>query len=157
MKREEIDQDAERAALLKLVVSASDVVRKQIEETLAQTELTEPMITMLWVLEPTTSVSMRELATKLNYDPSNISVLTDRLVSMGLVQRLPHPTDGRRRVLKRTAKGDALYREILTQLFERSPIFGLSAAEQRQLHELLSKVEALGASASDHVRRALQS
>lgn len=151
------DRDTERAALLKLVVSASDVVRKQIEQTLAQTELTEPMITMLWALEPTTSVSMRELATKLNYDPSNISLLTDRLVSMGLVQRLPHPTDGRRRVLKLTPKGDALYREVLTQLFERSPIFGLSTGEQRQLGDLLSKIEALGAPANDHVRRALQS
>ena len=150
-------RDAERATLLRLVVTASELVRRQMEETLAQTELTEPMITMLWALQPSTAMSMRELAAKLNYDPSNISLLSDRLVSMDLIQRLPHPTDGRRRVLRLTQKGEDLYREVLTQLFERSPIFGLSADEQRQLRDLLSKVESLGAPASDHVRRALQS
>ena len=153
--RSEADQDAERASLLRLVVSASDLVRRQTELTLAQTELTEPMITMLWVLQPSTAMSMRELADKLNYDPSNISLLGDRLVSMGLVQRLPHPTDGRRRVLRLTERGDALYREILTQMFERSPIFKLSVQEQRQLRDLLTKIHSFESAAADPVKRVL--
>lgn len=153
--RTEADRDAERASLLRLVVSASDLVRRQTEVTLARTELTEPMITMLWVLQPSTAMSMRELAAKLNYDPSNISLLGDRLVSMGLVQRLPHPTDGRRRVLRLTEQGDAVYREILTQLFERSPIFKLSDDEQRQLGELLTKIQSLDSAEGDPVKRVL--
>ena len=155
--RSEADQDAERVSLLRLVVSASDLVHRQTELTLRQTELNEPMITMLWVLQPSTDMSMRELAAKLNYDPSNVSLLADRLVSMGLVQRMPHPTDGRRRVLRLTERGDALYREILAQLFERSPIFKLSAEEQQQLRELLTKIRSFESAADDHVRRVLDS
>ncbi|MFF7472300.1 MarR family transcriptional regulator [Streptomyces sp. NPDC008092] len=155
--RSEADQEAERVSLLRLVVSASDLVRRQTELTLRQTELTEPMITMLWVLQPSTDMSMRELAAKLNYDPSNVSLLADRLVSMGLVQRLPHPTDGRRRVLRLTERGDALYHEILEQLFERSPIFKLSAEEQHQLRELLTKIRSFESAADDHIRRVLDS
>ena len=82
------------------------------------------------------------LYAKLNYDPSNISLLGDRLVSRGLVERQPHPTDGRRRVLRLTDQGDALYQAMLTRLFERSPLFQLTPAEQQQLAELLAKVEA---------------
>lgn len=155
--RSEADQDAERVSLLRLVVSASDLVHRQTELTLRQTELNEPMITMLWVLQPSTDMSMRELAAKLNYDPSNVSLLADRLVSMGLVQRMPHPTDGRRRVLRLTERGDALYREILAQLFERSPIFKLSAEEQQQLRELLTKIRSFESAGDDHVRRVLDS
>ncbi|MFD4506617.1 MarR family winged helix-turn-helix transcriptional regulator [Streptomyces sp. NPDC058457] len=155
--RSEADQEAERVSLLRLVVSASDLVRRQTELTLRGTELTEPMITMLWVLQPSTDMSMRELAAKLNYDPSNVSLLADRLVSMGLVQRLPHPTDGRRRVLRLTERGDALYHEILAQLFERSPIFKLSAEEQQQLRDLLNKIRSFESAADDHIRRVLDS
>ncbi|GGN39486.1 hypothetical protein GCM10011578_086100 [Streptomyces fuscichromogenes] len=144
-------------SLLRLVVSASDLVRRQTELTLRGTELTEPMITMLWVLQPSTDMSMRELAAKLNYDPSNVSLLADRLVTMGLVQRLPHPTDGRRRVLRLTERGDALYHEILAQLFERSPIFKLSPEEQQQLRDLLTKIRSFESAADDHIRRVLDS
>ncbi|WP_189268403.1 MarR family winged helix-turn-helix transcriptional regulator [Streptomyces fuscichromogenes] len=155
--RSEVDQEAERVSLLRLVVSASDLVRRQTELTLRGTELTEPMITMLWVLQPSTDMSMRELAAKLNYDPSNVSLLADRLVTMGLVQRLPHPTDGRRRVLRLTERGDALYHEILAQLFERSPIFKLSPEEQQQLRDLLTKIRSFESAADDHIRRVLDS
>ncbi|MFC8432482.1 MarR family winged helix-turn-helix transcriptional regulator [Streptomyces sp. NPDC057253] len=143
--------------LLRLVVSASDLVRRQTELALRQTELTEPMITMLWVLQPSSDMSMRELAAKLNYDPSNVSLLADRLVAMGLVQRLPHPTDGRRRVLRLTERGDTLYHEILAQLFERSPIFKLSTEEQQQLRDLLVKIRSFESAADDHIRRVLDS
>lgn len=50
-------------------------------------------------------MSMRDLATALDIDPPNATVLVDDLESLGLVRRRAHPTDRRAKLVEVTAKG----------------------------------------------------
>lgn len=132
---------ADRADLLRMTLTVADAVRTQIARDLADENLTEPLATMLWVLHPSTApMSMRDVAEKLHCDPSNVTLLSDRLEELGYVERRPHPTDGRRRVLALTEQGTHVYEQMLSRLFEDSPMFRLEPAEQRALLALLTKV-----------------
>ena len=53
-------------------------------------------------------LSQRHLAERFGCDPSNISVLVDRLVERELVERRPDPSDGRVKLIAATAEGRAL-------------------------------------------------
>lgn len=136
-------QDTATLTLHKLVFDVADLVFADVAGLLAELDLTEPQATMLWALAPNTPpMPMRELARKLRYDPSNVSLLGDQLQAAGLVDRQPHPTDGRRRVLTLTERGLKLWSVIIGQLKERSPLCVLSAEEQAELGALLQKVQA---------------
>ncbi|MBE2320356.1 MarR family transcriptional regulator [Solirubrobacter sp. CPCC 204708] len=50
-------------------------------------------------------LSQRELAQRFGCDPSNISVIVDRLVERGLVERRPDPADGRVKLIAATDAG----------------------------------------------------
>ena len=53
---------------------------------------------------------MRELAALLVQDPPNLTPVVDDLERLGLVERQPHPTDRRVKLVAATAKGKALAR-----------------------------------------------
>jgi DNA-binding MarR family transcriptional regulator len=53
-------------------------------------------------------VSMRAFAEELSCDPSNVTGLVDRAERLGLVERVPDPSDRRVRILKLTTKGRIL-------------------------------------------------
>ncbi|MDA0179975.1 MarR family transcriptional regulator [Solirubrobacter phytolaccae] len=53
-------------------------------------------------------LSQRQLAARFGCDPSNISVLVDRLVERELVERRPDPSDGRVKLIAATEAGKAL-------------------------------------------------
>ena len=50
-------------------------------------------------------LSQRALAERFGCDPSNISVIVDRLVERALVERRPDPSDGRVKLVMATASG----------------------------------------------------
>jgi MarR family transcriptional regulator, organic hydroperoxide resistance regulator len=84
---------------------------------------------------------MGELAKQLSCDNSNVTWITDRLEERGLVSRTQAPHDRRVRLLVLTAKGRRLRDEISARLAEPpAAISGLSATDQRKLHELLGRV-----------------
>jgi DNA-binding MarR family transcriptional regulator len=56
-------------------------------------------------------LSQRQLAARFGCDPSNISVLVDRLVERELVERRPDPSDGRVKLIAATDGG----RELATR------------------------------------------
>ncbi len=101
--------------------------------------LSESLANLLWALDPDEDpVSLRQVAGRLHCDPSNITLLADRLEEKGLAERRPHPADGRVRTLVLTPAGVATRRKLLDQVQERSPLAALDAEQQRQLQELLS-------------------
>jgi MarR family transcriptional regulator, organic hydroperoxide resistance regulator len=130
-------------ALIKLVFQAADSIACATSDVRAELELTQSQAKILWALDPSRPpVPMRELARRLHFDPSNITLMTDRLVAAGLVERQPHPTDGRQRVLALTGKGLEVLGLLITRLQERSPIFTLSPQELAQLTRLLARAQA---------------
>ena len=93
--------------------------------------------------------SQRELAESLHFDASNITDIVDRLEARGLVERRPDPRDRRVKLLVTTDDGRDLRQRIQDQVFDRLPVLErLTAAQRRQLRDLLRRAVAAGAERS---------
>jgi DNA-binding MarR family transcriptional regulator len=95
---------------------------------------------------------MTDLAESWGCDASYVTTLADGLQERGLAERRAHLTDRRVKTIVLTAAGRATRERALELLSEPPSAFAsLSAAEQRQLRDLLRKLVAadpeLGASA----------
>ncbi len=84
--------------------------------------------------------SMREIASTLACDSSNVTGIIDRLEERGLVKRTAAERDRRVKLLVLTAAGKRLREQILSSL-TRPPvsISHLPAADLRTVHEILSR------------------
>jgi DNA-binding MarR family transcriptional regulator len=84
------------------------------------------------------SLSMRELAARLGGHASNATGIADRLAARGLIERHEDAEDRRVKRVDLTPDGAAT-RTRLAACMEsaRTPFARLSAAQRRQLHELL--------------------
>ncbi|WP_260473736.1 MarR family winged helix-turn-helix transcriptional regulator [Amycolatopsis balhimycina] len=95
----------------------------------------------MWALVPGTEPpTMRDVAARLHCDPSTVSLAADKLQSMGLVARQPHPADGRKRTLTLTEHGHELWDALRTRLHASGLFAGLDAQEQDTLLALLTKM-----------------
>jgi DNA-binding MarR family transcriptional regulator len=89
--------------------------------------------------EMTGPMTMRELAGKMSCEPSNATVVIDKLETLRLIQRRPHPTDRRAKQLVLTPEGTEL-REQLLKVLTEEPLFpGLTQDEQDALEGLLKR------------------
>ena len=89
--------------------------------------------------EMTGPMTMRELAERMSCEPSNTTFVVDRLEKLGLVQRHAHATDRRAKQLVLTPKGTKVRDRLLGLLAQDSPLAGLTAQQQRMLHDLLEQ------------------
>jgi DNA-binding MarR family transcriptional regulator len=64
-------------------------------------------------------VSMRAFAEELSCDPSNVTGLVDRAERLGLVERVPDPSDRRVRILKLTIKGRQLRTRVNREVTQK--------------------------------------
>ena len=134
---------SDAVTLIKLVFQAADSMASAASDVLDELELTQSQARILWALDPgRPPVPMRELSRRLHFDPSNITLIADRLVAAGLVERQPHPSDGRQRVLALTDKGLGVLALLITRLQERAPVFALAPEELAELARLLAKAQA---------------
>jgi MarR family transcriptional regulator, organic hydroperoxide resistance regulator len=89
-------------------------------------------------LEPSGAVTMRALSERVQYDPSNLTSVIDRLESLGAVERQPDPRDRRVKRLLLTEQGlrlrDQFWRRLVS---EAGPLGRLSAEDLTQLHQIL--------------------
>lgn len=115
--------------------------REHLAATIARFDLSPPQARALQILEPGNPVPMRDLATSLKCDASNITGIVDRLEARGLVERRSAPGDRRVKALTVTVEGAALRARLVEQLYQVPPaIATLSPAEQRTLLELLRRL-----------------
>ena len=92
------------------------------------------------LLQLTRPCSQRQLAHVMGIDASSVVDIVDRLEALGLAQRTIDPNDRRVRVLVLTDDGEKLRRKVFERALAESPINLLSAAEHRQLRDLLAKI-----------------
>jgi DNA-binding MarR family transcriptional regulator len=93
---------------------------------------------LLGHLDGETPVSMRALALRLRYDPSNLTTVVDRLEERGALVRRPDPNDRRVKGLLLTDEGLRLrgaFWERLTN--EVGPMGHLGAADLARLRDVL--------------------
>src|SRR6267378_8455462 len=107
---------------------------------LAELELTEALGDVLWQLGAVgQAVSMRDLAGRLQCDPSNVTFLADRLEERGLIERRSDLSDRRVKLLALTPAGLAVRMRIVQAAATSSPLARLSPADQQRLCRLLDK------------------
>ncbi len=88
-------------------------------------------------------IPMKELAHCMDFDPSYVTIVADRLETLGLVERQPHPTDRRVKNLVLTARGRRLKKSIPRALWSGPNTFStLTDDERAQLTDLLTRLAA---------------
>ena len=86
-------------------------------------------------------VSMRSVAEALHCDASYVTVLTDRLASLGLVERVPDEKDRRVRQLVLTQEGRRTREELTRRLHASSPALSpLDGAGRDELLDVLRRL-----------------
>ncbi|MFD7137366.1 MarR family winged helix-turn-helix transcriptional regulator [Streptomyces sp. NPDC059894] len=97
--------------------------------------LTLPQATALRDLD--TPRTMRELAGIMCCEPSNVTFVIDRLADRGLVERKPHPTDRRAKMLALTPEGAVLREQLLERAAQQAPLADLGEEQTARLCEAL--------------------
>lgn len=126
--------------VLDLVFTAAEQINDLLADAVGDVGLTAVMAKTLWQIEPSATPSMRQLAADLGCDPSTVTFLADRLQEKGLITREIDPANRRAKIVTLTGHGREVRRRIGTAMLTRSSVAGLSAAEQRQLRRLLTKL-----------------
>ncbi len=143
-------------ALVDLTFELANQTNALIVDLLAQLDLTTPLANALWQLDPAAStLSMRELAARLNCDPSTVTFLADRLEDRKLLVRRIDPKNRRVKLLVLTPKGRQARQTLVDGVATRSPVAHLSISEQQRLRRLL--VKALQVTASSNTAAELDS
>lgn len=109
----------------------------QESETAAATHDLTPLHAkaLLAVEEP---LPMRRIAERLHTEPSNVTVIIDRLESRGLVERRPDPGDRRVKLVAATTAGRTVTADLRARMpFASAPLDRLSTPQRESLRELL--------------------
>ena len=86
-------------------------------------------------------MAMGELAAALQIDPPNATAVVDDLERLGLVRRLPHPTDRRAKLVETTPQGQKLALRADQILAEPPAVLDtLSLAELKTLRHTLKAI-----------------
>jgi DNA-binding MarR family transcriptional regulator len=108
-------------------------------------DLTITQLSALTSLELAGALSPRELAEAERVQPPTLTKIVAKLEERGLVQRAPHPTDGRQVILSATAAGQAVVVENRRARDEwlATELAGLTAEERETLSraaEILGRI-----------------
>jgi DNA-binding MarR family transcriptional regulator len=106
-----------------LVVESFGSWEKRMNEVAAEAGLSPVSAWALVQLDPDHPISQKELAARLQCNPSTVVDPTDRLEDAGLVLRQAHPADRRVNVLIVTARGRQVREEVIDRLFEPPEAF----------------------------------
>ena len=132
-----------------LIAMVDAPARRVFQRTIGKPyELREVEFTLLVLLQANHGAAPKQLAQALNLPAPNVTVLLDRMVERGLVERRRSPSDGRALEVHLTDKGQALALRVheVSMTMEDSLLQPLSPAERAMLRELLIK---LGRAATD--------
>ena len=119
-----------------VLIARVDEVLRPVGLTLARFE-----VLMLLMFSRTGALPMGKIGERLQVHPASVTNAMDRLVSQGLVERHPHPTDGRRMLAQLTPAGRELATRAAAEL--NVVVFAkleLNAGEMTEAFELLRKL-----------------
>ena len=134
------DQQA-HALLVEQLIDLAAEVHGMTRELVERLGLGESEARLLWLIDPDAEpLPLRQVASRMHCDPSNVTLIGAKLEGRGLVRRAAHSRDGRVRTLVLTAAGRKMRERLLAGACARSPFGALDGREQRQLSQLLAKV-----------------
>jgi DNA-binding MarR family transcriptional regulator len=146
--RDGVGQDAAIRDATTVALQVRDAlakVNRRLRQTRPLGELTVAQISALISLDNAGALTPRELAEAERVQPPTMTRIVARLEERGLVQRTPHPTDGRQVILAPSPEG----RDVLTE-YQRvrdewltTRLAGLTPEERRALQtaaEILTRI-----------------
>jgi DNA-binding MarR family transcriptional regulator len=115
-------------------------MQQRFHEACGAIDLSPPQLKTLLSLE--TNLPMRAIADMLHCDASWVTGIVDGLEERGYVERKPHPSDRRVKVVTITALGEKAKATAIARLHEppAEMLDALTQNEQRTLRDLLRKV-----------------
>jgi DNA-binding MarR family transcriptional regulator len=132
-----------QASMALLTIRLIGRLRAHHVSRLAAHGLSLPEANALLHLRPEQPMVMRELAELMGYDKSNLTGVVAKLEARRLIERDQSRGDRRTRAVVLTSAGSALRTTIDEQLTRDTPLLaGLTVAQQRQLRELLGRLDA---------------
>jgi DNA-binding MarR family transcriptional regulator len=134
---------ADGMATVTSIIRAQQVLLQRVEEHLAPFGLSFARFELLRLLAFTRhgELPLGKLGARLQVHPTSITSAVDRLEKQGLVERHPHPTDGRTTLAVITDPGrDIVERATKVLNDEVFAAIGLTERESSQLYKLLEKL-----------------
>ena len=134
---------AEGMATVTSIIRAQQVLLQRVEEHLAPFDLSFARFELLRLLAFTRhgELPLGKLGARLQVHPTSITSAVNRLETQGLVERHPHPTDGRTTLAVITDAGrDVVERATKALNDEVFSAIGLTERESTQLYKLLEKL-----------------
>jgi DNA-binding MarR family transcriptional regulator len=125
------------------IIRAQQVLLQRVEEHLSPFGLSFARFELLQLLSFTRhgELPLGKLGARLQVHPTSITSAVDRLEKQGLVERHPHPTDGRTTLAVITDDGrDVVSRATKVLNDEVFSAIGLTERESSQLYKLLEKL-----------------
>jgi DNA-binding MarR family transcriptional regulator len=121
---------------------ASLTIISRFIERMADFDLRPVDFSVLSLIGHNPSITARELCSALNILPPNMVGFLKTFEKRGLIDRTPHPTDGRATGLTLTNEGRKLMQqaEVAALESDTSAAYQLSATEQKTLMRLLQKI-----------------
>ncbi|MGL4304595.1 MAG: MarR family winged helix-turn-helix transcriptional regulator [Mycobacteriaceae bacterium] len=140
---------ADGMAAITSVMRAHQIMLARVEEVLKPHGLTFSRYEMLALLTFTQhgSIPMAKASARLQVHPTSVTNTVDRLESAGLVQRVPHPSDGRGTLIAITESGRALAERATTELNRQ--VFASPGIPARRINTLVSVLTELRRGAGD--------
>lgn len=125
-----------------LLAIARSVAMRKVKSALEPVGLRARTYSLLALVASGDGCTQREAATALYLEPSQVVPLVDELAGLGLVERQPHGSDRRARILAATPAGRRLVEDARARVAGAMDevLADLSADERDQLHRLLVTV-----------------
>ncbi|MBV9832850.1 MAG: MarR family transcriptional regulator [Alphaproteobacteria bacterium] len=118
-----------------LLHDVARLLRKRFEQNARGSGLTRSQWQVLAYLERNQGIHQGGLADLLDVEPITLTRIVDKLEALGLLERFPHPSDRRVRLLRLTpaAHDKLIQMHRLGETTRAEALAGLSEADQRQL------------------------
>lgn len=126
--------------------AATNLITRAYRPLLKPLGLTYPQYLVLLVLWEQPSITVKDLCARLLLDSGTVSPLLNRLEASGLVKKRADPDDGRRVIVRLTAKGERLQgpaRQVPEALLCRLLEHGGGVEAAAQLHGLQQQLRTL--------------
>ena len=127
-----------------LLHDVARLMRKRFEQNARELGLTRSQCSVLAHLAPHDGIQQGALAEILEVEPITLTRLVDRLEEMGLVERRPHATDRRIRLLRLTEAAHPKLADIFAvgAVTRGEAMEGVSEEDRERLFDILSSMKA---------------
>jgi DNA-binding MarR family transcriptional regulator len=131
------------------VMRAQQIYLAQVDEVLKPFDLTFSRyeLLMLLLFSSRGSLPLKKASLRLQVHPTSVTNAVDRLSRAGLVERLPHPTDGRGTLVSLTDDGRRVALKATEAL--NAAVFSQPSLAPRRVEQLVAVLQELRRNAGD--------